>query len=93
MTRAEFSRAEQSEVVVYPYRLQGTSSSNRVVFDNNLQYDVEFGNALPPGCPEELRGALSGRVVIIKAHKTCDMGPAHLWYTISKFTIKDPLGL
>ena len=70
--------------MVYPYRLPGTTSTNTVVFDNNLEYDVEFGNTLPPDCDEELRGALSGHVVIVKAHKTCDKGPAHLWCVTSK---------
>ena len=83
MTRAEFLRAFEKPVTVYPYRFrkeQGGQRRNEVQFDPDFGYEVDLNSMdLPDGCPEELREALSGHIVIVENHKTGSMGPAYLW--------------
>ena len=81
MKRSEFIRAKNSDVVVYPYKFHGQQRKRtEVIFDHDFGYDVDLNSTeLPQGCPEELRGALSGNVVEVKIHKTANSGSAYLW--------------
>ena len=81
MRYSEFLRGiADDKVTVFPFKPAiDDARSTGVVIDEHTGYQVQFSKDLPDGCPEELREAMEGSVIVVYDHKTPDNGPAYIW--------------